>query len=46
MYQLNNFYIGVQLTPSGREKQVRVNADTKLHITNVLVDVGYSTHKG
>ncbi len=46
MDQLNDFYIGVKLHPLARENKVRVNSDTKLHITNVLVDLGYFKHKG
>nr|CAH0105589.1 unnamed protein product [Daphnia galeata] len=36
---------GIQLEPSAREKQIRVNSDTKLHISNILVDFRYFSHE-
>ncbi len=44
--QLIDFYIGVKIYPAAREKKVRVNSGTKLHITNVMVDFGNLKHKG
>ena len=44
--QLIDFYIGVQLKQPGEENKVRVNSDATLHITNVMVDFGYSKHLG
>ena len=45
-YTTFDFHIGIQVNPSAPEKQVRVDADTKLHITNVVVDVGNFPHQG
>ncbi len=48
-YQLNDCYIGIQLKAepfTSKEKQVRVNSDTELHISNVVVDFGNVPHEG